>query len=252
MEHDPAGSYIFQLSLLALFPPGMVSQLVEPVTTVQFEICLENLSVQVKWYKPECLERENQTNAVVLRENCMNFTSSSMCTAHTGICVCTAFITRPNSTDTGNSTQAAVLSEWQWVCFHGGDEWAEKDATSSAPLVLPCVVSPERIPRMEGTSPARCLLADPTMELLSHWFLPRTCHILQLKHISQMLPWLELCWQEQDSQDCGVKASVPKQSRVQGVLCLWTVSHSCFCLSGCGSAGPHTDITGKIWTGMSP
>lgn len=50
----------------------------------------------------------------------------------------------------------------------------------------------------------------------------------------------------------GVKALTPKQSRVQGVLCLWTDSHSCFCLSGCSCAGPQTDVTEKIWTGMSP
>lgn len=162
---------IFLLSLLVLFPPGTVSQLVEPVTTVQFEICLENLTVQVKWYEPECLEVKNQTNTVVPGENCMNFTGSNMSTAHTGICACRVFITRPNSTDTGNSTQAAVLSKWQWVHVHGGDEWAEKDAISSASLVLPCIVSPESIPRTGGANPARHLLADPTMELLGHWFL---------------------------------------------------------------------------------
>lgn len=53
-----------------------------------------------------------------------------------------------------------------------------------------------------------------TMELLGHWFLPRTCHILQLQHISQILTWLELWWQERDSQDGGFKAPAPKQSRV--------------------------------------
>ncbi|XP_068883255.1 uncharacterized protein [Aphelocoma coerulescens] len=88
---------------------GTVSELVEPGTIVQFEICLENLTMQVKWYKPKCLEVENQTNIVVPGENCMNFTCSNISTAHTGICVCRVFIPRPNSTDTGNSTQAAVL-----------------------------------------------------------------------------------------------------------------------------------------------
>ncbi|XP_058701969.1 uncharacterized protein LOC131582621 isoform X2 [Poecile atricapillus] len=96
------------LLLLTWLPVGAVSQLVQPGSTVQFEICLENLTVQVKWCKPECLEGENQTNTVILGENCMNFTSSSPCTAHTGICACRVFITRPNLTDTGNSTQAAV------------------------------------------------------------------------------------------------------------------------------------------------
>lgn len=159
--------------------------------------------MQMKWYNPGCLERENQTNTVFLGENSMNFTSSNLCTAYTGICVsgvfnirpnladagnqtntvfldkicmnftssslctaCTAicgcrlFITRPNSTDTGNSTQAADRSRWQWVCFRGGHEWAEKDATSSTPLLLPCIISPESIPRTGGATPAQQLLAD--------------------------------------------------------------------------------------------
>ncbi|TRZ25927.1 hypothetical protein HGM15179_001274 [Zosterops borbonicus] len=98
------------LLLLTWLPVGTVSQQVKPVTTVQFEICLENLAVQVKWYKPECLEGENQTNTVVLQENCMNFTNSSLSTAHTRICVCRVIITRPNFTDTGNCTQAKDLS----------------------------------------------------------------------------------------------------------------------------------------------
>ncbi|XP_068883254.1 uncharacterized protein [Aphelocoma coerulescens] len=97
------------LLLLTWLPVGTVSELVEPGTIVQFEICLENLTMQVKWYKPKCLEVENQTNIVVPGENCMNFTCSNISTAHTGICVCRVFIPRPNSTDTGNSTQAAVL-----------------------------------------------------------------------------------------------------------------------------------------------
>ncbi|XP_017596445.1 PREDICTED: uncharacterized protein LOC108448330 isoform X1 [Corvus brachyrhynchos] len=89
---------------------GTVSELEEPGTTVQCEICLENLTMQVHRCKLKCLEVKNQTNIVVPGENCMNFTSSNMSTAHTGICMCRVFITRPNSTDTGNSTQAAVLS----------------------------------------------------------------------------------------------------------------------------------------------
>ncbi|XP_062356142.1 uncharacterized protein LOC134048415 isoform X3 [Cinclus cinclus] len=102
---------VFQLSLLVLFPPGTVSLQAEPVTTVQFKICLENLTVQVKWYKPECLEEEIQINTVVLGENCMNFSSSSLCIACTEICVCRVSITRPNSTGTGSSTQTAILRE---------------------------------------------------------------------------------------------------------------------------------------------
>ncbi|XP_015495179.1 uncharacterized protein LOC107209707 isoform X2 [Parus major] len=109
MELWQANTFL-PLLLLTWLPVGAVSQQVQPGTTVQFEICLENLTVQVKWCKPECLEGENQTNTVILGENCLNFTSSSLCTAHTGICACKVFITRPNLTDTGNSTQTAVHS----------------------------------------------------------------------------------------------------------------------------------------------
>lgn len=129
--------YIFELSRLVLFPPGATRQQEKPVTTVQFEICLENLTVQVKCCKPGCLEGKNQTNTGVLEENCMNFTNSCLSGACTRVCMCTVFITRPNSTDTGNSTQAEAPSKWQWVCWHGGDEWAEREAASSTPLVLP-------------------------------------------------------------------------------------------------------------------
>ncbi|XP_041256752.1 uncharacterized protein LOC121333972 isoform X2 [Onychostruthus taczanowskii] len=90
---------------------GTTSQMVKPVTTVQLEIGLENLTVQVKWYNPECLERENQTNTVFLGENCMNFTSSNLCTAHTGICVSGVFSTTPNSTGAGNQTNTVFLGE---------------------------------------------------------------------------------------------------------------------------------------------
>ncbi|XP_062356140.1 uncharacterized protein LOC134048415 isoform X2 [Cinclus cinclus] len=99
------------LLLLTWLSVGTVSLQAEPVTTVQFKICLENLTVQVKWYKPECLEEEIQINTVVLGENCMNFSSSSLCIACTEICVCRVSITRPNSTGTGSSTQTAILRE---------------------------------------------------------------------------------------------------------------------------------------------
>ncbi|XP_038004084.1 uncharacterized protein LOC119705570 isoform X2 [Motacilla alba alba] len=95
--------------VLVLFPPGTASEMVKPVTTVQLKIGLENLTVQVKWYDPECLERENQTNTVFLGENSMNSTSSNLCTAHTGICVSGVFITTPNSTDAGNQTNTEFL-----------------------------------------------------------------------------------------------------------------------------------------------
>ncbi|XP_066050688.1 uncharacterized protein [Chamaea fasciata] len=100
-------STFLPLLLLTWLPVGTASQQVKPETTVQFKICLENLTVQVKWYKPECLKGENQTNTVVLEENCTNFTNSSLSTARTRICVCTV-ITRPNVADAGNSTQAKV------------------------------------------------------------------------------------------------------------------------------------------------
>lgn len=98
------------LLLLTWLPVGTASQMANPVTSVQFEICLENLTVQVKWYRRECPEGKNQTNIMVVGENCMNFTCSSLRTACAEICMCRVFITRPNSTDTGNSTQQAAFS----------------------------------------------------------------------------------------------------------------------------------------------
>lgn len=102
-------STFLPLLLLTWLPLGTARQMVKPVTTVQLEIGLENLTVQVKWYNPECLKGENQTNSVFLGENCMNFTSSNLCTAHTGICVSGVFITTPNSTDAGNQTNTVFL-----------------------------------------------------------------------------------------------------------------------------------------------
>lgn len=105
MRQDPARSYIyvyiyiFQLLLLLLFLPGTASLQAESATPEQCKVCLENLTVQVNR-----LEGESQTDAVVLVENCMNFSISSMCTACTEIPVCRVSITRPNSTDTGTST----------------------------------------------------------------------------------------------------------------------------------------------------
>ncbi|KAF2984189.1 hypothetical protein EK904_013323, partial [Melospiza melodia maxima] len=86
------------------------SQMAKPVITVQLKIDLENLTVQVKWHNPECLEGKNQTNTECLGEKCMNFTSSNLGTAHTGICVSEVVITRPNSTDAGNQTNTVFLS----------------------------------------------------------------------------------------------------------------------------------------------
>ncbi|XP_059713342.1 uncharacterized protein LOC132332765 isoform X2 [Haemorhous mexicanus] len=98
------------LLLLTWLPVGTASQMVKPVTTVQLETGLENLTVQVKWYNPDCLEGENQTNPVFLGENCMNFTSSNLCTACTGICGFEVFISTPNSTDARNQTNPVFLA----------------------------------------------------------------------------------------------------------------------------------------------
>lgn len=103
-------STFLPLLLLTWLPIGTVSQLAEPVIAVQFDtITMKNLMVQVKWCEPKHLEGGNQTSTEVLGENCMNFTSSNVSTACTGICVCRILITRPNLMDTGNSTQAADL-----------------------------------------------------------------------------------------------------------------------------------------------
>ncbi|XP_032925693.1 uncharacterized protein LOC117001445 isoform X2 [Catharus ustulatus] len=99
------------LLLLTWLSVGTGSLQAESATTEQCKVCLENLTVQVNWYKPECLERESQTDAVDLVENCMNFSISSMCTACTEIPVCGVSITTPNSTHTGNCTQGAVVRE---------------------------------------------------------------------------------------------------------------------------------------------
>ncbi|XP_064243081.1 uncharacterized protein LOC135279555 isoform X6 [Passer domesticus] len=104
-------STFLPLLLLTCLPVGTASQMLKPVFTVHLEIGLENLTVQVKWCNSECLEKENQTSTVILGENCMNFTSSSLCTAHTGICVSGVFITTPNSTDAGNQTNTVFLGE---------------------------------------------------------------------------------------------------------------------------------------------
>ncbi|RLW01160.1 hypothetical protein DV515_00008111 [Chloebia gouldiae] len=99
------------LLLLIWLPVGTASQMVKPVATVQLEITLENLTVQKKWYNLECLERENQTNLVFLGENFMNFTSSNLCTDHTGICVSGVFIIRTNSADARNQTNTVFLDK---------------------------------------------------------------------------------------------------------------------------------------------
>ncbi|XP_018770428.1 uncharacterized protein LOC103816851 [Serinus canaria] len=98
------------LLLLTWLPVGTASQMVKPVTTVQLETGLENLTVQVKWYNPDCLEGENQTNPVFLGENCMNFTSSNLCTARTEICGFGVFNSTPNSTDARNQTNTVFLA----------------------------------------------------------------------------------------------------------------------------------------------
>ncbi|KAL9839574.1 uncharacterized protein GJ701_009511 isoform 1-T1 [Geothlypis trichas] len=160
------------LLLLTWLPLGTASQVVKPVTTVQLEIGLENLTVQVKWYNPECLDRENQTNSVFLGENCVNFTSSNLCTAHTGICVSGVFITTPNSTDARNQTNTV---------FPGGNCM---NFTSSS-LCTVCA----------GICVCRVFITRP------------------------------------NSTDTGDSTQAADLS--------------------CGCAGPQTDVTGKIWTGLN-
>ncbi|PKK19391.1 putative LOC102098435, transcript variant X2 [Columba livia] len=73
-----------------------------------FKIWTENLIVHVKWYKSAGLEMGSQTDTVALGENCTELTSSDESVASVGLCVCRVFVTRINSTDTGNGTQEAV------------------------------------------------------------------------------------------------------------------------------------------------
>ncbi|XP_065704537.1 uncharacterized protein [Patagioenas fasciata] len=89
---------------------GTVSQPVESDIPMccKFEIWSENFIVHVKWYKPACLESGNQTDTMALGENCSKLTSSYKSVASAGLCGCRMFITRINSTDTGDGTQEAV------------------------------------------------------------------------------------------------------------------------------------------------
>lgn len=164
-------STFLPLLLLTWLPVGTASQMIKPVITVQLEIGLENLTVQVKWCNPECLERENQTSSVFLGENSVNFTSSNLCTAHTGICVSGVFITGPNSTDAGNQTNSVFL---------GGNCTNFTSSRLCSPCTALCV--------------CRVLITRP------------------------------------NSTDAGNSTQAADLS--------------------CGCAGPQTDVTGKIWTGL--
>ncbi|XP_037264763.1 uncharacterized protein LOC130159095 isoform X3 [Falco biarmicus] len=106
-------------------------------TECRFKIWSENLTVHVKWYRPAGLEVGNQTDTIVLGENCANLTSPGMHAASTGICGCRVFITRVNLTDTGNGTQGTVPS-----CSPGAPQakgtWIETWAGLNFPL---CIIS---------------------------------------------------------------------------------------------------------------
>ncbi|KAK2529988.1 hypothetical protein Q9233_006373 [Columba guinea] len=90
--------------------PGKVRQPEESDIPMDcwFKIWSENLIVHVKWYKSAGLEMGSQTDTVALGENCTELTSSDESVASVGLCVCRVFVTRINSTDTGNGTQEAV------------------------------------------------------------------------------------------------------------------------------------------------
>ncbi|XP_016156577.1 PREDICTED: uncharacterized protein LOC101821268 [Ficedula albicollis] len=149
------------LLLLTWLSVGAVSLQAEPVTTVQFKICLENLTVQVGWYKPKCLEGEIQTNTVVLVENCMNFSSSSLCTACTEICLCRVSIKRPNSTDSGSSTQRAVLRE---NCMN----FSSSNLCTACTEICVCRVSIKRPNSTDsGSSTQRAVLRENCMNFSS-------------------------------------------------------------------------------------
>ncbi|XP_014141823.2 uncharacterized protein LOC106631644 isoform X1 [Falco cherrug] len=104
-------------------------------TECRFKIWSENLTVHVKWYRPAGLEVGNQTDTIVLGENCANLTSPGMHAASTGICGCRVFITRVNLTDTGNGTQGTVPS-----CSPGAPQakgtWIETWAGLNFPLCI--------------------------------------------------------------------------------------------------------------------
>lgn len=85
----------------------------------------------MKCYKPAHLE-ESETNTMALEIDCTNLISLSICAAKMGNCVCGAYVTGMNSTDSGNGTQWTIPSKWHRFCFPGGDEQAEKDATTNA------------------------------------------------------------------------------------------------------------------------
>lgn len=120
--------------LMFLFPPGTVSQAEEADITLEYKF---SLTGHVKWYKAAVLEVRDQTSATALGEDSANLSSPGTAAASTGICGCQVFITRINWTGTGNDTQRAGPSKWHRFLFHGGHEWAEKNATSNAPAGTP-------------------------------------------------------------------------------------------------------------------
>lgn len=94
-----------------------------------FQILLENHTVHVKlWYKDAGLEMGSQTSTTALGENCTNLTSTGMHAANMKSCGCAVLVTAMNLTGTVNGTQGTVPSKRHRFRFHGGDEWAEKNA----------------------------------------------------------------------------------------------------------------------------
>lgn len=99
-----------------------------------FQILLENHTLHVKsWYKDAGLEMGSQTSTTALGENCTNLTSIGMHAANMKICGCAVLVTKINSTGTVNGTEGTVPSKRHCFRFHGGDEWAEKNAMTNAP-----------------------------------------------------------------------------------------------------------------------
>ncbi|XP_054697090.1 uncharacterized protein LOC129212479 isoform X5 [Grus americana] len=108
MEVWLAGGFL-PLLLLAWLPAGTASRPEESVISMEcrFKICSENLKVYMKCYKPAHLE-ESETNTMALEIDCTNLISLSICAAKMGNCVCGAYVTGMNSTDSGNGTQWTI------------------------------------------------------------------------------------------------------------------------------------------------
>lgn len=137
-----------------------------------FQILLENHTVHVKlWYKDAGLEMGSQTSTTALGENCTNLTSTGMHAANMKSCGCAVLVTAMNLTGTVNGTQGTVPSKRHRFRFHGGDEWAEKNAIydQCSPPLPSCTISPKIIPGTGGAGPAQPFWQmRTTTELLGH------------------------------------------------------------------------------------